>query len=490
MAQQRLRDFQSPLGSFLHNLVNLGVHRPGRFCGFDTILQTGQLQFSLTHVASGINTADGAGNPYGPLGVMMSNQGEMLLEDAPINGLTIDTNAGNNLQRIDLIVLNHQYIQLANPAQAVYTVVKGPLNASIPPALNAFQTLVGTLVISPQASLITQAVYTKAICPDSGDSPDAKLSTPNDFSAINQNNQEPNSIALPVNPVDSTTLQLWDVPPTGNTFIIAPQAITYMDTIRVVGGSNRNGTEINLVLNQFIQIRNNVALDPVSIQSGYAPILFSSRFTASQEFFQGKLTNVLRPSAGATTQWVATLVRVGGAWIIKSVDGVNFNTSNFLKGMTMEITASLIDMPNSFNPTGLGINDWTGWAFKNSNNNTGVDRRGIMPIGAIDISSAGAPAVDPRVNPLPGFGNLNTGSTGGRNSHQLLTLEMPKLNLGVPGITGGDNNDNNNEGQFAGGDKPFGQGVAFNIQVNNGGNDQPHNNLPAFEATIWVVRIV
>ena len=37
MSQKRLRDFNDPVGSFEHNLFNLGERAPGRLRGFDTI---------------------------------------------------------------------------------------------------------------------------------------------------------------------------------------------------------------------------------------------------------------------------------------------------------------------------------------------------------------------------------------------------------------------------------------------------------------------
>lgn len=484
MAQQRLRDYQSPLGSFLHNLINLGVHRPGRFCGFDTLVQTGQFQFSLTHQASGTNTSDAAGNPYGPLGVLMTNQGEVIIEDAQLDGLSIAPNNANPFNRIDQVVINHQYLQLANPAAATYSVVRGPNGQSIPTALTRFQTLIGTLTVPPNA-LINQCTYIKAICPDSGDSPDAKLNVPNDFTAINQNAQEPNEINTPAF-VNGQGINFWDMTTNGNSFIVNPTAIVTIDGLRIVNGSNKDGTEITLIINQFTRIRNNVVIPPST--DGYAPILFSSRLTAAKEVFLGVNTNVLTPPSGAATSWVITLIKVRGKWIIKAVDGVNFNASTWLKGMTMEVTMAMSDVLTFFDETGLGVADWTGWAIKNSLNGTGLDRRGRMPVGAIDIPALGAPNVVADLIPI--VGNLNLGSGFGKTSHTLVTPELPNTSFSVPGITGGDNSDNNNLTHFAGGDKPNGQGTAFNIAVGSGGQDEAFSIMPPYDATFWVVRIV
>ena len=59
----------------------------------------------------------------------------------------------------------------------------------------------------------------------------------------------------------------------------------------------------------------------------------------------------------------------------------------------------------------------------------------------------------------------------------------------MPGITGGDNSDNNNQTRFSGGDKPNGQGTNFLIDVNSDGGGGTHNNMPPYSPAMWIIKL-
>lgn len=431
MAQQRLRDYQSPLGSFLHNLANLGIHSAGRFCGFDTLIVTGQLQFSLAHTTSGINTFDIPGNPYGPLAVVMSNQGEILLEDAPITGLQIDTNLGNVNPRIDLVVLNHQYIQLANPAAANYSIVKGSMVSNTPGALAAFQTIIGTILIPAGATLISQCTWVKAKCPDSGDQPDAKLNVPNVFTVTNSQSSSSKVYTQPdaFDPVNG--FSMYDLASDGNLYKFTPQANITVDCMRILNMlPNQDGSEITLLINSFVKLRAGLVPTDPSSALGYSPILFSNRLTTNIESVNGVLVNVMQPPASDPSFWFVTMVKTFNIWQVKGVEGLNFNPNGFKKGMCIEVQMALADVPNYWDANGTGISDWFGWQLSNGYKNT-IDKRGIVhSVMATDAPSASSPLLNPRVLPL-GKAVLSIGDTGGALTHKLIGQELPAIQIKI-----------------------------------------------------------
>jgi len=81
------------------------------------------------------------------------------------------------------------------------------------------------------------------------------------------------------------------------------------------------------------------------------------------------------------------------------------------------------------------------------------------------------------------------GTNGGEQEVTLTKLQIPPTISNVPGITGGDNSDNNNQTKFAGGDKPTGQGTAFGIQVSSDGGGGSHNNMPPYSPAMWIIKL-
>lgn len=485
MAQQRLRDFQSPLGSFLHNLINLGVHLPGRFCGFDTLLQTGQLQFSLTHAASGVNTSDQSGNPYGPLGVMMSNQGEILMEDAPITGLAIESNAGNPLIRMDIVVLNHQYIQLANPATANYSVVKGPLNQTTNPQLSPFQTPVGFLIIPAGATLISQCTYTKAPNPDSGDSVDAKLAYPNVYQKTNANAADFGPFIAPTS-IDNAVNNLWDLSVNGNAFSINPPNAVSIDGLRLPGINNQQGMEITLVINQFVTLRSGMPLSQAALNAGYGVVQFSSRLTTAIQAVNGASINALTPPPG-NSLWFVTLIKWGLNWFVKSIDGQQFSTGTFIKGMTVEVNMAIDDIINNWAPDGLGIGLWNGWQLCNGLRGT-QDKRGRTSFGATDIPAAGQNPVNPDYFPT-GFAIMSLGFTGGFAKVAIPRRSLPPEGLNILESNGqpyvydiGGSNANSLKG-----DSDNAQGNF--VKTENLGQGIPMDTIPPYIYTMWATKL-
>jgi microcystin-dependent protein len=145
--------------------------------------------------------------------------------------------------------------------------------------------------------------------------------------------------------------------------------------------------------------------------------------------------------------------------------GTSANYSNKMVPYTVvEYYGSLA----GFDVTGKGTGLWDKIYLCNGNNGT-PDKRGRVPVGATTGMGGGAmnSAVDPAVAGNPSYALLGT---AGANTITLSVAQMPAhthvatvtiVDPGhthtILGITGGDNNDNNNTVRFAGGDKVQGE---------------------------------
>lgn len=316
--QTRLRNFKNDLLSFEHNVMNLGLHNPGRYAGFDTInIVTDPLGFTLTST-TGARYKTAINQAKGPMGVWLTPQGVIIMEDEALN-FTIETNAGNPSIRYDLIIANHNFVKLAGGQNATYSIIKGPLaNAILPALLDPLkQIILGVLEISPGATAVaetsvestypnpfynpslpdsvlnqptlTRSVlvggvsYQKSRSPDSGDGVDARIYEPNNFQALQQRKKSSVNL-LPLvdlsGGVGTGLLQrqftknfsfngvggvLWELPSDGNIFKLVPNVfqdlITTMnvvDGIRFKGAPIQEGAEIKIFASRSFMFRDDL----------------------------------------------------------------------------------------------------------------------------------------------------------------------------------------------------------------------------------------
>lgn len=482
MAQKRLRDYQSQLGSWLHNIINLGVHLPGRFSGYDTLQITGANQFSLAH-AGGINTFDGLGNPYGPLGVAMTIQGEIIIEDAPVPGLIVLAN--NTAQdRTDWVIMTHQYLQITGGADATYSVITGPNQI-----LQPFQVILGTLLVPAGTQGIVGCAWTKAKCPDSGDSPDAKLSAPNTFGAINANAMFQFPFSAPSG-VDGVGANVYDLPPQANSYPFNPVNNIDIDGIRIIGFAEQDGMEINIVINRYCRIRGGMTMQN---GSPYEPIVFSTRLSTGNVIVNGQAIPTFQPPADDTAVWIVGLIKYQGRWIVKSIDGPGFSPAAFISGMTIAVDMPIGNVPTNFDNYGLGIGIWTGWQIANGNGNTS-DWRGRFPVGATDVPSQGQPAIVSTLLP-PGITKLSQGSFGGSAQFTISKANLPALGLKIlSNASGGQSPWFVMDGGGGGGNYSL-KGDSDNSLANgfvtteNMGSGTPFAMMPAYQVTMWVTKL-
>jgi len=200
--------------------------------------------------------------------------------------------------------------------------------------------------------------------------------------------------------------------------------------------------------------------------------------------------------------------------------GTNTNYYNKMVPYTVvEYYGSL----SGFDVTGKGTGIWDKIYLCNGNNGT-PDKRGRVAVGATTGMGGGAmnSAVDPAVAGNPAYALLGTAgantvtlSTNQIPSHThvaTVTINDPGHTHTILGITGGDNNDNNNTVRFAGGDKSQGEtsfyfdntqacqtattglkgsGAGANVSVSNAstGGGLAHNNYQPALGCYYIMYI-
>jgi microcystin-dependent protein len=155
------------------------------------------------------------------------------------------------------------------------------------------------------------------------------------------------------------------------------------------------------------------------------------------------------------------------SYIAAYIESVGTNT-NYYNRMVPYTVVEYYGSLTGFDVTGKGTGLWDKIYLCNGNNGT-PDKRGRVPVGATTGMGGGAmnSAVDPAVAGNPAYALLGT---AGANTITLSVAQMPAhthvatvtiVDPGhthtILGITGGDNNDNNNTVRFAGGDKVQGE---------------------------------
>lgn len=407
-------DYKDPLTSFEHNMVKFGIHGPGRFVGFDTLIPNGALGFSVTHDGSNQTLPNQLGDNIGPIGVFMSKQGVTVVEDAPITGLNIDSNAGNNNDRIDLLIATHQYTEIAGGQNAVYGIVKGSVFQTLRPSVGKYDVILGQILMPANVIDVSFATYTKERNPDSGDGPDARIDLPNVYQGTNLNNHA-GIISFP-DGTDAALCTTWGFPSTGNSFNLSPSKNYNLDALRIAGITNQDGGTITLILNPFVKIRSGIQPDGTSITKGYRPIVIGANFFTGTDSFNGQPVGFIQPVNAPNTIWFVELFMFNQTWYVKSVSGINYDNT-WKKGMVVEVHMSAQDVINNTETDGLGKNLWAGWQICNGNRST-LDKRCRVSVMASNIPNAGAPALSSTLL------TYSVGDIGGEAQHTMLISEL------------------------------------------------------------------
>lgn len=124
MTQTRFHNYKRPLVSSAENQRFAGIIPPGRYKGFDTMVDTGGLTFNITHAGDNFKRVTNDASPIlsAALGIAVTRQGTVIQEDAAIS-LSIDTNTGGSARK-DIVILTHQFTATTGGTAATYAIIK------------------------------------------------------------------------------------------------------------------------------------------------------------------------------------------------------------------------------------------------------------------------------------------------------------------------------------------------------------------------------
>lgn len=497
MGQKRLRNYLHKILSFEHNIGNLGMHNPGRYCGFDTLIRVGALQFNISHVATGQSYKDPINTTVGPLGMALTPQGVIITEDATLTGFNVPTNAGNAEIRYHLLVMEHNFVNLSGGQAATYFILSGPTNNPIKPVVaNPFKQIpLGVIAMQPNSNDVADATYTKWKSPDSGDGEDARLNDVNIFKAIQVLNRSNLTYTVPTatNVSGSINEDLWQFENDGNVFTLEPAAPTLFSGFKIRDVSIQEGARIWIMANSNCFFGQSYAWLPTYASKGFAKLFINP---ALNNATMPTSTNglVVNPSVGE--HWEMEFVYYGGGWYLSKIGGVGSNSA-FKRGMTILWTGN--DVLN-FDPTGLGMNLMSGWARCNGLNGT-QDLRGLIPVmsryddaGSTDISGDIIAGTRIDITPNANLGKVNSlilrenlpnfdfPITDPGHIHTLFFNEYPDSATSNPGYDGGTNHYQTNVAKAT---NPSTTGIT----VHSGGSDLLLPTLSPVVGATYIMKL-
>jgi hypothetical protein len=383
-----MRDYEEPVLSFDHNIFNLGIHSPGRFVGFDTMEVVSATSMKVKHTGTGFTYKDTQNTSKGPCGVMMSQQGVLIMEDDFIGPFTIDSNSGNSSRRYDIIVMTHTHVLVTGGQAATYSVIKGTVGSEIKPIPSdpLTQTIVGTVELQANGDLTT-AKWFKAKNPDSGDGEDARLNEANVFKAIQIFKQSEGVYNTPsaTDTTGGSSSNLWSFEGDGNSFKMEPSAATTVEGIRVKDVPIQEGARIVIFINDKVtltQKANWANSSNVNYRLGYRSIRANLGMTNTDVAYGTGTVRGIKPTSGQV--WSVELILYKDEWWVLGMNGVEVGAS-FSPG---DIVMWYGDVSSNFDATGKGINLKKGFAICNGLNGA-PDMRGKIIAMATDVPVSG-----------------------------------------------------------------------------------------------------
>lgn len=438
MSQQRLRNYKHAILSFEHNIFNLGMHNPGRYCGFDTMdveEGDGPQQVILYHTASGLQYKDPVNTTIGPIGVVLTPQGDIIMETEAIGPIAIDTNSGNSETRYDLVVMNHNHTVIVGGQPATYSIIKGPVGNPIKPVLTdpLKQVAIGVIELPPNASAPDTYIYTKSKSPDSGDGEDARLNDPNRFTAIQIDKKSSIIQQTPAatHTVGSVTNNFWDLKNDGNVFEIdpslPPNTTITCDGFRIKDATLQDGARIMIRCNSKLIFRNSYASIPTYGPKGFKALKINQ---GMGNVIANAGYGVLGVQAQAGEEWELEFVLEDDYWYLAKIGGAGSQTP-FRRGMCLMWNG---DVAANFDGTGFGVNLMAGWQIANGVNNT-PDMRGKIFAMGDNVPSVGATDITfPTIGSTPAeqeYLRGNNFTTTGQKSFIIDQANLPDYDLPV-----------------------------------------------------------
>lgn len=160
MATTLFTTYRAPVDSFPNGQRDIGMHKAGRYNGFDLLQSGGGLNLILSHTDKVQKTS--ITNTTMPVfGSILFKSGIVAHVEDNIN-LVIETNSGNSVERNDIIIAENIYQEIQGGTPITYSIVKGPNNsAAIPTVPNPnTQVILGVLKIAANGFQFSDITYT------------------------------------------------------------------------------------------------------------------------------------------------------------------------------------------------------------------------------------------------------------------------------------------------------------------------------------------
>lgn len=306
MTQRRIAEYQTVVKSYDRALALAALLHPGPFRGFDTLAPTGALTFTVEHSTDYYEHLDDDGITVLQEAFWLGKPGVVIIEDAGIGAFTIDTNAGNAVDRIDIVCGVHSWEPgIVGGNAATYYLLKGPLGSSVPPVVTNPDTdvILGYVRMPGNATTVEAEYWTRAQKRGLGDSNVARRDELNNFTTQNQDAMGTNI---------TMTDEGLDLPLDGNLFRVINDGGLHMD--RILAKFVQYGTEVNLVFDNDITIRSNTntdnTTDAADLAAGYQK--FVLRDDNDNPLLQGKQEYLVKANT------LISFMNFGGLWYIKS----------------------------------------------------------------------------------------------------------------------------------------------------------------------------
>lgn len=507
--QKIFTNYRASVDSFPLGEMNVGIMKPGRYNGFSTKTNLSGLNMTIGHDNPiNVKKTDINGD-YINFGAILTPNGSIIHETEPIP-IAVDDNAGNSNIRMDLLVCEHEYVQVVGGQPAIYLVIKGSMSATELPVVPnpEKQVAIGYFTIPAEALAATAVTYEPLSPPIPGDYtleqlwedmgiefPTATTETPGmvefateaeaiartaDNKALSPATANVMTSTESLNGMIKIASQSDMINGTDTSKAVTPQGMHNYGRIRTPLYHTTGDVTVSATWNGRTVIFNG--------DSGTTPLVtLTLPDTLPANFSMeaiARTQNVRVVGSGTSTVLVPSGKQPQNKTLNSTITIRNTSSTdrNFiLDGILLEVAPSgstgLVPMnaavpyfPESnllgeFDGTGLGIaSNVLGWAICNGNNGT-RDLRGRF---LLHIHSG-----DSRYDEV--------GKTGGLKEVTLTVNQMPKHSHSLGNTAPNDSGD----GYITAGNTT----TTLQMSTQEAGGDQPHENLPPFYSTIYIQRV-
>lgn len=161
-------NFRDPVDSFPLGEKYIGILKPGRYSGLDSMITRGALDISIKNTNKVRKT--GPDNNYAPRhGALIFGTGIIYHREDDVQ-LKVNSNSGNGNIRIDYVIAENTYQEIAGGTPVIFSIIEGPPDGTKPVLSNpAKQIHIGTIKIAGNGYIFTDLTYVPAMAPMIGD---------------------------------------------------------------------------------------------------------------------------------------------------------------------------------------------------------------------------------------------------------------------------------------------------------------------------------